>query len=106
MTLALAPILCGAVITACSSSDNYPPLIGGPFDGGYGGGGQHGGDGGGGGGGSSNACFNQGGMCTAAGNLCPVELHGVSCGTGSVQICCTGYNDAGGPDVVFDVGNQ
>ena len=43
MTLALAPILCGSVITACSSSTNYPPLIGGPFEAGGGGGGPHGG---------------------------------------------------------------
>jgi hypothetical protein len=105
MTLALAPVLCGALITACSSSTNYPPTLGGPYEAGTGGGGQHGGEGG--EGGSSNTpCFNQGGMCTAAGNLCPVQLHGVSCGSGSTEICCTGYNDAGAPDVVVDAGIQ
>ena len=104
LILALAPVLCGTGI-ACSSSTNYPPLIGGPYEGGTGGGGQHGGEGGG-GGSSNNACFNVGGICTAVGNICPLGHPGVSCGPGSVLICCSGYDDAGAPDVVFDTGLQ
>jgi hypothetical protein len=104
VTLALAPILCGVVITACSSSTNYPPLPG-AYEAGAGGGGQHGGEGGG-GGSSNNACFNVGGICTAVGNICPLGHPGVSCGPGSVLICCSGYDDAGAPDVVLDTGPQ
>ncbi len=112
--MALTPLLCGTVITACSSSSTYPPLLGGPFEGGTGGGGV----GTGGGEAGTTPCAAQGGQCVLPGNLvdgggisCPTQLF-YSCGQGSVTeagpalICCGGYNDAGAPDVIVDTGAQ
>ena len=114
--VAFAPLLCGTVITACGSTPELPPLIGGPYEAGSGGGNP--GSGGGEGGGNSE-CVTQGGQCSLPGNVidgggtsCPVVLS-YSCGPGSVSdtgmpvlVCCGGYNDAGGPDVIFDTGVQ
>ncbi len=110
MTLVFAPLVSAILIAACSGSTDYPPTNGTPYQAGGPGPGT---SGGGGEGGGNSACVTQGGQCLLAGNLgdgasisCPVQLTGVSCGVGSVDeagmavlICCSGFNDAGAPDV-------
>lgn len=115
MVFAFAPLVCGAVISACTSTVDYPPVYG-PYASGSGNGSAKGG---GGGDGSTSPCEAQGGQCTSPGNIvdgggtaCPIQLP-ASCGPGSVTeagdavlICCGGYNDAGPPDAIADAPKQ
>jgi hypothetical protein len=91
---------------ACESKLDYPPVPPNPYEVGS----LSPGTSGGGGGVTETACTKQGGLCTAAGNLCPILLGTNLCGSASEgdgaemdgessgQICCTGYNDAGAVD--------
>jgi hypothetical protein len=109
VALSLSPLWCGAVISACASNVDYPPLITGPYEAGSASNNGHtqGSEAG------NTPCVEQGGVCLGAGDigeggLCPVSLS-FSCGPGStsesgvpILICCGGLNDAGPPDVITD----
>jgi hypothetical protein len=101
---ALFPVVGGAVGVACNLPPNDPPpeqntdaqvhLGVSP--------------GGGGGETSVNQCAAMNGVCMVAGdaNICPIQMGDFGCTSaadleaGVISVCCTGYDEAGAPDVI------